>query len=428
MRTTATWLVAMTMVLSLTSVASAQRCFVAYVHGHGPNYLGASQQAIENGYWADSTDSGYNTMQSWSSFDYYSAGTRGCTTFLVGYDGTQYFWDTNAAGAVADQINGFINNNGIGNQSGDRLIVVAHSMGGLVVRWIMNNGAAGSPYYNYAGHNYANIVNHTTAFITVQSPHSGTETADALYGNADTWYSNAAGAVLQLFGVVSADNGTAAMTRSYMQGAGSSGGWMGDAYRHTRMYTIAGYTTYDHAGAGESNDGSLAEAFGAICNRAHNINGGFCHEYYGENGDGLVEELSATGRRQSYYGSDPNGGGSGWEFDPNVWNIIAGARTDWLRIEHDHEQGRHDHLQANIRNCTALNCGDITCETAVNTGTYCDSWPWNWCDNNTHCVNNRCSSHNDTGFGTSCNSTASAVSTTYWPGSYIGNYINSLSP
>jgi hypothetical protein len=42
-------------------------------------------------------------------------------------------------------------------------------------------------------------------------------------------------------------------------------------------------------------------------------------------------------------------------------------------------------------------------------------------------VNNRCSAHADTNFGTNCNSQASAVSTTYYPGSYIGNYITSLS-
>jgi hypothetical protein len=425
MRTTSTWLVAMAMVLGMTSVASAQRCFVAFVHGHGPNYLGASQQTIESGYWSDSADPVYGGI-SWSSFDYYSAGRLGCTTFLVGYDGTAYFWDGGAAGAVADQINGFISNNGIGNQQGDQLIIVAHSMGGLVVRWIMNNGVPGSPYYNYAGHNYANIVNHAHHFITVQSPHSGVETADALYGQSDTTYGNVVGAVLSAFGVVGSDNGTSAMTRSYMQNAGSSGGWMGDAYRTTRMYTIAGYTTYDHSGAGESNDSNLQMAWGGICNRAHNVNGGFCHEYWGENGDGLVDELSATGRRQWYYGSDPNGGGSGWEFDPNTTNLIAGARTDWLRIEHDHEQGRHDHLSANIRNCTQMSCGDVTCETAVNTGTYCDGWPWNWCDNNTHCVNNRCSAHADTNWGTNCNSTASPTSSHNYPASYIGGYIRTL--
>src|SRR5262249_28149697 len=162
--------------------ASAQRCFVAFVHGHGPNYQGASQQAIENGYWSDPVDSGYGTMQSWSSFDYYAAGRRGCVTTLVGYDGTQYFWDAGAS--VSTQINAVIGApNNIGSQPGDQLILVGHSMGGLVLRWIMNNGVPGSPYYQYNG-DYANIVNHTHHFITVASPHSGTETADAVYGQA----------------------------------------------------------------------------------------------------------------------------------------------------------------------------------------------------------------------------------------------------
>jgi hypothetical protein len=150
------------------------------------------------------------------------------------------------------------------------------------------------------------------------------------------------------------------------------------------MYTVAGFTTFDGSGNGETNDTLLGVAWGGICNRSHAVNLWLCGEDDGEQGDGLVEEPSAFGRYRHY-----DSGSwylayldAGWNWDSSY---VAGSRTDWLRIEHNHQQGRHDQLSARIRNCTSMSCGTRS-------------------------------------------SQSSAMTTTSWPGSYMGQYIRSLAP
>jgi hypothetical protein len=155
-----------------------------------------------------------------------------------------------------------------------------------------------------------------------------------------------------------------------------------DTITTRRLYTIAGFTTFDGAGRGESEDGLLELGWGGLCNRSHYVNVWLCGEDEGEQGDGLVEEWSAMGRQRHY-----NEGSwylayldSGWEWDGTY---MAGARTDWLRVQHNHQQGRHDQHSAQIRNCTTMSCGARS-------------------------------------------STSSAYTTTSWPGSYVGQFLRSL--
>lgn len=371
MRTLSTCLAVMTLVLGAANLASAQRCFVAYVHGRGDDLTGHTQDQLEAEYWS--------LGDTYSSATYYGAQVRGCTVMRVGYDGHAAFWDARAAGSVASQINSFIAANQI---AAGELIIVAHSMGGLVARWIMNNGVPGSPYYNYGGQNYAQIVNVTHHFITIQSPHMGTEAADALFGQADSWYSNALGSIVTFFGIDSSNAAAGAMRRQYMHDA--SANWMGDGGRTRRMYTVSGFTTFDGSGNGESNDTLLGVAWGGICNRSHAVNLWVCGEDDGEQGDGLVEEPSAMGRYRHY-----DSGNwylayldAGWNWDSSY---VGGSRTDWLRIEHNHQQGRHDQLSARIRNCTSMSCGSRSGQ-------------------------------------------GSAMTTTSWPNSYMGQYLRTLAP
>lgn len=371
MRTTWTWLAVMVVVLGLASTASAQRCFVAYVHGRGNDYRGASQDYLEADYWS--------LGNTYSSATYYGAQVRGCTVLRVGYNGHAAFWDSSAAGTAADQINAFITQNNI--QPGE-LILVGHSMGGLVVRWILNNGVPNAPYYNYGGRNYAQIVSRTHHAITIQSPFMGTEAADALYGQADSFYANSLASVTEFLGLTSADSASLYMTRQTMHDA--SAGWIGDGGRVTRIYTVSGFTTYGGSGNGEHNDDLLEIAWGGICNRSHWVNLYVCGEDRYEEGDGLVEEPSAYGLFRHY-----DSGSwylayldAGWVTDSST---ISGARTDWLRVEHNHQQGRHDQLSARIRNCTQMSCGERS-------------------------------------------SQSSAMTTTSWVSSYMGQYIRSLAP
>jgi pimeloyl-ACP methyl ester carboxylesterase len=53
---------------------------------------------------------------------------------VINCDFTQYMWDARAAGCLAGQLTDFINARGI-----TRLVVVTHSNGGNVMRWILSN-------------------------------------------------------------------------------------------------------------------------------------------------------------------------------------------------------------------------------------------------------------------------------------------------
>ncbi|MBB1059362.1 hypothetical protein H4F98_02110 [Lysobacter spongiae] len=60
---------------------------------------------------------------------------------VINCDFEQYMWDSRAAGCLAGQLTSFINQRGI-----TRLIVVTHSNGGNVMRWIMSNPTWDSRY------------------------------------------------------------------------------------------------------------------------------------------------------------------------------------------------------------------------------------------------------------------------------------------
>ena len=60
---------------------------------------------------------------------------------VVNCDFTQYMWDSRAAGCLATQLSNFINTRGITD-----LVVITHSNGGNVMRWIMSNPTWDSRY------------------------------------------------------------------------------------------------------------------------------------------------------------------------------------------------------------------------------------------------------------------------------------------
>jgi pimeloyl-ACP methyl ester carboxylesterase len=110
---------------ALSSVCSANTG-VAFVHGTG------NQTDAYNSYWQP-------TM-----VDNVRGGLPNATNYVViNCDFTQYMWDSRAAGCLANQLSGFISSKGI-----TRLIVITHSNGGNVVRWIMSNPTYDSRYPN----------------------------------------------------------------------------------------------------------------------------------------------------------------------------------------------------------------------------------------------------------------------------------------
>lgn len=86
---------------------------------------------------------------------------------VVNCDFTQYMWTAPAAGCLANQLYTFITSHGI-----DRLIVITHSNGGNVMRWILSNPTWDSRYP---------IIINAVARVDALAPSSaGTPLADAV--------------------------------------------------------------------------------------------------------------------------------------------------------------------------------------------------------------------------------------------------------
>jgi hypothetical protein len=97
---------------------------VAFVHGTG------KQTDALNDYW---TASMVNSVRQ---------GLPNQANFVViNCDFEQYMWDSRAAGCLAGQLTSFISNRGITD-----LVVITHSNGGNVMRWIMSNPTWDSRY------------------------------------------------------------------------------------------------------------------------------------------------------------------------------------------------------------------------------------------------------------------------------------------
>ncbi len=138
------------LLLALAAPFAFANTGVAFVHGTG------SQSNAYNDYWQP-------TM-----VDSVRGGLPNPANYVViNCDFTQYMWDSRAAGCLAGQLTTFINNKGI-----TRLIVITHSNGGNVVRWIMSN-----PTYDSR---YPNIISKIVRVNALAPSSAGTPLADAV--------------------------------------------------------------------------------------------------------------------------------------------------------------------------------------------------------------------------------------------------------
>ncbi|WP_426804558.1 hypothetical protein [Stenotrophomonas sp. SrG] len=146
---------ALGMMLACASVHAADVVGVAFVHGTG------KQTDARADYWQpgiiDTVRQGLPNSANYT---------------VVNCDFEQYMWKPEAAGCLAGQLTTFINSRGI-----TRLVVITHSNGGNVVRWILSN-----PTYDSR---YPKLIQ-TISKVTALAPSSaGTPLADAvLNGNA----------------------------------------------------------------------------------------------------------------------------------------------------------------------------------------------------------------------------------------------------
>jgi hypothetical protein len=122
---------------------------IAFIHGTG------SQTDAYNDYWTG--DFVTSVRQGLPDSSKYT---------VINCDFDQYMWNSNASGCLASQLTTFINNNNITD-----LVLLTHSNGGNIVRWIMSNPTWDS--------RYPAIINKISKVIALAPSSLGTPLADA---------------------------------------------------------------------------------------------------------------------------------------------------------------------------------------------------------------------------------------------------------
>lgn len=196
------------------------RCFIVYVHGRDDHDLspGIATDADRLAYW-QGTPGDLRT-----DFVYASSNHGACLTLVTGYNGRNAYY--NEAEPVASQIVSFIQDN---NVPDSRLILIGHSMGGLVIRTILNLASGGG--------DFAYVSQKTHYAITIATPHLGSPGADAQQGMS-TACANTLAALLNLTGVAPNDLASMSLTTQFLQAASSPGGPMHDSDRTRMIYTV----------------------------------------------------------------------------------------------------------------------------------------------------------------------------------------------
>jgi len=142
-------------ILALALAASVSPAFaavkgVAFVHGTG------KQTDAYNDYWQPAmVNSVRQGLPDQSKY------------VVINCDFTQYMWDSRAAGCLAGQLSTFISSKGITD-----LVVITHSNGGNVMRWILSN-----PTYDSR---YPGIISKVRWVNAIAPSSAGTPLADAV--------------------------------------------------------------------------------------------------------------------------------------------------------------------------------------------------------------------------------------------------------
>lgn len=165
--------------LILSAASAAQPCLI-FVHGKQTNTGTFTNWSNARNYWVNGSN------------DFVRQATKNfaASFYVVGYNGTRPFWDPQAAGEVANEIVAATNGSadGGGNRcastfaQGGTFWVVAHSMGGTVMDFILGNNDASDPNFNFNGP-YSTVASRIGLAITTGGAHRGSEGADAVCGN-----------------------------------------------------------------------------------------------------------------------------------------------------------------------------------------------------------------------------------------------------
>jgi len=165
--------------LAIGSSAWAQPCLI-FVHGKQTDTNTFTNWTAARNYWKN------------GSRDFIQTATKNFATsyYVVGYNGTNAYWDSGAAGEVANEIVNATNGgpDGGGNRcartfaQGGTFWVIGHSMAGPIMDFILGNNDASDPNFNFNGP-YDVVAQRLSLVITLGGAHRGSQGADAVCGN-----------------------------------------------------------------------------------------------------------------------------------------------------------------------------------------------------------------------------------------------------
>ena len=169
------------LVLVWSSVASAQPCMI-FVHGKQTDTNTFTNWNSARNYWKNGSN------------DFVQAVTKNFATsyYVVGYNGTRPYYESQSAGEVANEIVNATNggNDGGGNHcaltyaQGGTFWVIAHSMGGTIMDFILGNNDATDPNFNFTGP-FDQVAQRISIAVTLGGAHRGSQGADAVCGNGN---------------------------------------------------------------------------------------------------------------------------------------------------------------------------------------------------------------------------------------------------
>lgn len=190
--------------LAFASQAFASAPCIIFVHGLQKNEDTYTTYSAARNYWKRRDVDG-NTLS-----DFIAEATGGPTVverygrkldyYVIGYNGTQAWAHAYAAGEVTRELirattgqydGGAYDDNAatpgrrcpVTGANGGRFIVVAHSMGAVVMDYILGNNDKSDPWFNNDGARFDLATQYLEKVISVGGPHRGSQGADAICGD-----------------------------------------------------------------------------------------------------------------------------------------------------------------------------------------------------------------------------------------------------
>jgi hypothetical protein len=173
--------VALLLGVGLAGSAQAAPCLI-FVHGKQTDTNTFTNWNSARAYWQN------------GSHDFVQTATKNFATsyYVVGYNGTRPYYEAQSAGEVANEIVNATNGGADGGghrcaltyAQGGTFWVIAHSMGGTIMDFILGNNDASDPNFNFSGP-YDQVAQRISMAITLGGAHRGSQGADAVCGNGN---------------------------------------------------------------------------------------------------------------------------------------------------------------------------------------------------------------------------------------------------